>query len=264
MKKLNFLGLFLVMILDATSFVACSGDDDDSAAISSTPITVYAQDSVKIAGARNLTSNNRFVALTDGGTVKGFHVGETIVSEGPTTINVTVRGRYHTYDDPVLEWGCSKANVKRKQTQGILSTEKAITGSNLMDYAIAYKNAGSATGLIYAFKNERLVCVLAYVDYTYMNSFTKYLAERYLFLPEEVASYTYMGINGLTKETCTTIVTVGIQDNLDLAATYLPMSSFSSASKTRSGEKKNEICSMTEEYKKVCATFLESCRYNAL
>jgi hypothetical protein len=262
MKKFKFFELLMVMVLCAIGFAACSGDDDNSPSISTSPITVYVNEPANVDGATNLVSKNKFVATAKGDTVKGFHVGETTVTEGSTTIPVTVRGRYHTYNDPVTDWGCSKSTVKSRQTQGTLSVEKTITGSNLIDYAIGYKNAGSATVLMYAFKNDKLVCVLAYVDYTYMDSFVKYLAERYLFLPEEVASYTYAGINGLTKETCTTIVTMGIQNSLNLAATYMPMSIISSSAKanTRSRVVRNDFGSKTEAYKKVLSPFVEDVR----
>lgn len=110
--------------------------------------------------------------------------------------------------------------------------------------------------------NNKLVCVTSIVEYKYMDSFVNYLTERYLFFPEEIDAYTYAGLNGLTKETSTTFVTLELQGDNGLAATYMPISVLSTSSKSdkRNKAKGYYSTSDTEVFRKAFNTLTKNIR----
>ena len=112
----------MMIVMLSVGFASCNSDDDEDDGISTSPITLYADKTEKIGGnVREMVSDNTFVATVDNNIVTGMHVGEAIVTvNGKHKIRVSVIPFYHIMDDPITEWGISKATVKARQRQGTL------------------------------------------------------------------------------------------------------------------------------------------------
>ncbi len=215
MKKINYWSLLSIIMMAMLSvcFVSCGDDEDDIACDAK---TIYVGTKTSIDGAKSVVSNNKFVALiNDDKSIEGWHVGETTVTvNGKYKVSVSVRGLYHFYNDPVIEWGCNQTYVKQHQTQGTLSSKSD-------SESLIFENVGSADVMLYQFENGKLVSVAALVKTTYTSRFMDYLTERYLFIPEEIATYTYLGINGVDENNFTTAVAIKVYSSSYLMALYL-------------------------------------------
>ncbi|MBR6926835.1 MAG: hypothetical protein IKH52_06490 [Bacteroidaceae bacterium] len=224
MKKVLYLAVVVLLSMSSSIVLTSCGDDDDGeTSVSTKDLTLYVGSKTNISGAKSIVPDNKFIALVDNNLeIEGWHVGSTsLLVNGNKKINLTVRGRYHFYDDPVTDWGTSMSNVKSKQKQGTLSNET--------QDVLVYKNVGSAELLGYTFEKGKLKAALAQVKTSYTTSLIDYLNERYLILPEEVATYTYMGADGLDKTTMKTLVMIEVQSASYIIVYYLPYSSANKA-----------------------------------
>ena len=190
MKKFS---LFLMMLLVSMSFVACSSDDDDNDSVSLSDHALYVGDSVRIGS--DATVANRFVAsVAKDGYLHGFHVGETTASYKGQTAKVAVRGHYNSINVQT-DWTLTPEQLKVKQG-GTPDRDVTTNGVRM----VVYKNVGVANLLAYSFDNNKLVSAMAFSNPSDMDELLNFLKERYLFLPEEVDSYTYFGVDALDKE----------------------------------------------------------------
>ena len=216
MKKINFWSLFDIMIVTilCVGFVSC-GDDDEDELVNMDSKTVYVGSKTSIDGARSVVSDNKFVALvSDDNSIEGWHVGKTTVTvNGKYKLPITVRGLYHFYDDPITNWGCSQSYVKQNQKQGTLNSK---SDSKML----IYDNVGSATLLAYCFDEGKLFSIMTYVKTSYSSNFINYLTERYLVFPEEVASYSYLGIDGVDFDNFNTAVMITVESTTYISALY--------------------------------------------
>lgn len=213
------IGLLMMMLLTAFVFAACSSDDDDNAA-GLTDQMMYAGDSVRISS--NATVANRFVAyVSKNGYLHGFHVGQTTVSLNGESANVTVRGRYNAFDVQT-DWGLTPEQVKANQKGGTLRSDDTINGTRML----IYENVGTANVLTYGFKNNRLYIAMALSNPKDEEEILNYLTERYIFLPEEVESYTWAGVDALDEEYAKTIAYLKL--DTDLKYDYMLQSTFMS------------------------------------
>ena len=189
MKKIC---LFMMMLLVSMTFVACSSDDDNES-FSLADQALYVGDSVRIGS--EATVANRFTAyVAKDGYLHGFHVGETTVTYNGQTAKVTVRGHYNSINVQT-DWTLTPEQLKAKQV-GSPDRDEITNGIRM----IVYKNVGVANLLAYSFDNNRLVSAMAFSNPSDMDELLDFLKERYLFLPEEVDSYTYFGVDALDKE----------------------------------------------------------------
>lgn len=231
------------MILAVMSLctTACGSDDDDEKepSIDTSPISLLVEGQKTIQGADTISSSNKFVAYGKGGTVYAWHVGETtLLVNGKNTIPITVRPLYHLYDDPILEWGCTKEYVKSHQKQGTLSTK-----SN--DKILYYENAGAASFLAYSFENGKLKNVVAAVSTNHISQYVDFLTERFLMIPYYEGEETYfVGMDGLKTEDAKTVVMLQVYNIKYLAAIYTSASMLSTRSSSFeyvAREKANEV-----------------------
>lgn len=191
-KSMKKFSLFLMMLLVSMSFVACSSDDDNDS-VSLSDQALYVGDSVRIGS--DATVANRFVAyVAKDGYLHGFHVGETTVSYKGQTAKVTVRGHYNSINVQT-DWTLTPEQLMAKQG-GTPDRDGTTNGVRMF----VYKNVGVANLLAYSFDNNKLVSAMAFSNPSDMDELLNYLKERYLFLPEEVDSYTYFGVDALDKE----------------------------------------------------------------
>lgn len=191
----------------STSLTACGGDDDDNDNATLSDQILYAGDSVKIKS--NATVDNRFVAyVSNNGYLHGFHVGETTASANGKSAKITVRGRYNAFDVQT-DWGASSELVKANQKNGTLRTENTSDGVHML----IYQNVGTANILAYGFRNNKLYIAIASSSPSDEDEIINYLKERYIFMPEEVASYTFAGIDGLDRQHASTLAIVKLDSD---------------------------------------------------
>lgn len=196
MKKVFY---FLSIILSATALSACSGSDDDD---DNTPAvadkSMYVGDSTLVG--KKAKVDDRFVAyISDNGYMHAYHVGEANYSMNGKSAKVVVRG-LHNALNVVTDWGITPDQLKSKVAYTPFTENTSDDGF----HTIIYKNIGCANLLGYGFKNNKLTSALAYSSPTDEDEILKYLAERYIFSPEEVSSYTWAGFNGLEESKITT------------------------------------------------------------
>lgn len=227
MNKKNYLWslqTLMMVVMLSISFVSCSSDDDTDDRITTTSVTLFANRTKTIEGnVREMVSDNKFVATVENNVIKGNHVGEAIVTvNGKYKISVSVVPLYNIIDDPITEWGISKANVKAKHTQGTLYKEN--------EDALLYQNCGDASFVLYSFEDGKLKGVVVQAPLSKLSSFTDYLMERFTFYPGQFSDYTFLGIDSYSVDDAKTVVALTIRDISNVSAVYMPRNKFNSDS----------------------------------
>lgn len=229
MRKKSSLYLMAIMMIVMLSvgFASCNSDDDEDDGISTSPITLYADKTEKIGGnVREMVSDNTFVATVDNNIVTGMHVGEAIVTVNRKhKIRVSVIPFYHIMDDPITEWGISKATVKARQRQGTLYKEE--------NDIITYHNCGNAAAVGYTFSNGQLDGVLVLISTSKLDSYVNYLKERYAFYPKEIRDYTFVGLDSYSLSDAKTAVALSVYSVNYLSCVYMPAQKFNSSSSSK-------------------------------
>ena len=228
MNKKYFLKLLAIVTVAMLSvgFTACSSDDGDDG-IDTSPITLFADKTKTIAGnVSYMISANEFVATVENNVIKGSHVGETTITvNGKHKIPVSVIPFYNIMDDPITEWGASKATVKAKQKQGTLFRETTD--------AIGYQNCGDASIVAYSFENGKLKSVVVMMPTSKTSSYTGYLKERFAFYPGQFSNYTFLGIDAYSLSSAKTVVALSVYDSSNLSCVYMPAEKFNSNSSAK-------------------------------
>ena len=231
MKKSWSLPTIFMAAMLSVGFASCGsdGDDNNAGGIDTSPISLYAGDKTTITGAKDLESENEFVAYISSkdNSIVGYHVGETKVRvNGTKIVPVTVKGKYNLYDAPITEWGCNQSFIKSRQKQGTLSSK-----SNA-DYLI-YEKAGDTNQIVYMFKNGILDGVVVNISTVYTSEIVSYLGERFFIFPYESDVFNISGIDGLTKETANTFVALTVDSSTTILVVYIPSSSSNNSSKAK-------------------------------
>lgn len=206
--KKNYWSVLTILVMLLTiNLTSCSSSDDDGDD-SLKDQTIYVGDSIRFSNRANVA--NKFVAyVSNNGYLHGFHVGQTTVSNGSSTAQIIVKGRYSALDKVQVDWTLSPDQLKSKQGGTVYQD---ITGSSGMR-VISYQNVGVANRLLYGFVNNKLVASSVYSNPKDMESITNYLRERYVFSREDVDDYTIAGLNALNANNATTFVTISLNSN---------------------------------------------------
>ena len=210
MKKV----LFLLPLLAALFFVGCSDDEEGGISLNESAITLYSDDTAHLEANDNVDwlSESEFVASVDAnGLVTGNHVGTTniIASNGSGTSKCTVEviPRFNTFEEPVVDFGATKEEVKSKESRTMLSE---------IDDALIYMGENSALNMvIYMFENGRLYASGAAVSFAYTSELTNFLLERYQVVGEENGMYMFIN-NDLDKYDM--IVSLSVESDYILVA----------------------------------------------
>lgn len=202
--------LLTILVAAATALGACSSDNGNDSELSN--INMYVGDSVKVSPGTKAA--NEFVSFVmKNGYLYAFHVGTTTITSGGQQATVTVRGRYKAMN-VLTDWTLTPDQLMARQG-GTPADDDTDDGLRY----IRYDNAGTANALFYTFKNDKLIAAMAYSSPSDMKEIMGYLDERYIFLPEEVDSYTYAAVDALEKDYCNTMVLVKL--NTKLATRYM-------------------------------------------
>lgn len=182
----------MLLLATATAFTSCGGDDDKDepakkAVLTQTSYTMYHEDEEAIKGTMisglAWNSDDEFVATAAEGIISGGYVGTAKIKSatGNLSFTVEVKPRYHTFDEPFMEWGATKATVKAKcGTPEEESTSALLysTGNSKAPYVMYSFTNGKLTG-------SGVVCrVLAASD------LADFLLERYVPISVDEDDYT--------------------------------------------------------------------------
>lgn len=177
------------MLLFATllSFTSCGGDDEpDNTKLSQTSYTMYHEDTQEIKGS-NLSdivwsSENEFVATVKNNVITGQYVGKTTIKSTieNMSFSVEVKPKYHTYEEPYLDWGASKSAIKAK-----CGTPKSEDTNSLL-----YQTSNSSAPImLYVFENGKMSTCGVVCKISTAYELGDFLVERYV--PVEVDVDTY-------------------------------------------------------------------------
>lgn len=184
MKKIFSLMLLLATIF---TFTSCGGDDEepDNTKLSKTSYALYHEETQGIEGT-NISdlawnSENEFVATVKSGVITGRYVGKTVVETTKNlSFTVEVKPRYHTYEEPSLEWGASKATIKAKY--GTPYSENA-TG-------LIYKTTNSnAPMMTFIFENNKMSNCGVVCKISIASQLADFLLERYVPVKVDTNNY---------------------------------------------------------------------------
>ena len=207
--------LFLLAMLPML-FTSCSKDDDSNGGYygDKRPIVINIGESKALNLAPNTYSKNPFIVSVNDKGIYGEHVGKTDIVTKGTPISVEVKGKYHTYPDPITNWGCNMSYIKNNYKSGVSWKED--------DGTLVYENCGKSELVMYIFEYGKLYGVGAVVKSSYASEIGNYINERYFVLPYDLGEYTYGGSNAYSTDKASTFVYLKISDNAKyISAIYL-------------------------------------------
>jgi hypothetical protein len=211
MKRKLIFNLIALFVL-STTLVSCGKDDDgeDNFTVDKQSITLVHDGTETIIATKTATwtSDNEFVASVDNnGVVTGNHIGEatiTAISSGQSkTVKVTVKPKYNTITEPIMDFDLSKSEIKSK-ISGTPDTEE--------DYKLNYKISKSEL-LMYTFDESTgklESCAWGSIDALSIvpSELVGFLTERYQPITSKDNYYFFANSNKL--ETATMVVTFTI------------------------------------------------------
>ncbi len=147
-------------------------------------------------------SRDPYVAsVKETGEVTANFVGETIIDvkadEGTAEFNVTVKGKYHTFNEPCHDW--------TKKRDEVFAMHPSLSFSISGDYWIATVDESKAMLIEYKFdSSNKLESSAITIHQDYALDAMHFLAERYLPVTQRDGYYFF--VNGLSTSTANTSV----------------------------------------------------------
>lgn len=197
MKKVLLAAVFA---LAGVSFFSCSSSssDDEPFSMNERAITLQKGDKYTIThtGKASWSSEDTFVASVNDGEVTANHVGETAISAmsggSKSQCDVTVRGSYNYFREPLCKLNATPEDVMRYETRS-LDTKRS--DRTMLFYYPAMNE--DVDVVAYTFKNDKLES--AFVAMTMhgnssqaLQMMNRFMSERYL---GSIASQGYVYIN---------------------------------------------------------------------
>lgn len=201
MKKVLLAAVFA---LAGVSFFSCSSSNDDEPfTMNERAITIQNGDKYTIThtGKASWSSEDNFVASVNDGEVTANHVGETFIyamsGGSKSQCNVTVRGSYNYFREPLCKLNATSEDVMRYETRS-LDTKKS-DRTTLIYYPAMNENIDVVA---YTFKNDKLES--AFVAMTMHGNASKALQMMNNFMSERyiggIASHGYVYINAKSMD----------------------------------------------------------------
>lgn len=216
MKKILLAAVFA---LAGVSFFSCnSSNDDEPFTMNERAITIQKGDKYTIThtGNASWSSEDNFVASVNNGEVTANHVGETaiyaIYGGTKSQCDVTVRGSYNYFREPLCKLNATPEDVMRYETRS-LDTKKS-DRTTLIYYpamnedvdVIAYTfkngklesafvamtmngNASQALQMMNNFMNERYIGGISDKGYVYINAKSLDSASKQVFVSNTISGY---------------------------------------------------------------------------
>lgn len=238
MKKI----LFLLAVGLPLVFASCSKDDDKKLSLSTNRVSLYFEEMENVTASEPSTWSveNKFIATVNNGLITAQHVGNTTVTataNGQTSnCNVEVKAKYHTFTEPILEFGASKSTIKSKEKRGLLREEET---------SLLFKpDKSTIQSVAYIFENGKMETAGVFIKTSSSLEATSFLIERYLVIGSGSGDIVGLMLNELPSK-ATMSIAMSIESSYVLVA-YMPYNK----DKTRSIEDNKIIINkMKELYK---------------
>lgn len=216
MKKVLLAAVFA---LAGVSFFSCSSSNDDEPfTMNERTITIQKGDKYTIThtGKASWSSEDNFVASVNDGEVTANHVGETAIyamsGGSKSQCNVTVRGSYNYFREPLCKLNATPEDVMRYETRS-LDTKKSdrttliyypAMNENIDVVAYTFKNdklesafvamtmhgnASQALQMMNNFMSERYIGGVASQGYVYINAKSVDAASKQVFVSNTISGY---------------------------------------------------------------------------
>lgn len=216
MKKVLLAAAFA---LAGVSFFSCSSSNDDEPfTMNERAITIQKGDKYTIThtGKASWSSEDNFVASVNDGEVTANHVGETAIyamyGGSKSQCNVTVRGSYNYFREPLCKLNATPEDVMRYETRS-LDTKKSdrttliyypAMNENIDVVAYTFKNdklesafvamtmhgnASQALQMMNNFMSERYIGGVASQGYVYINAKSVDAASKQVFVSNTISGY---------------------------------------------------------------------------
>nr|DAU24895.1 MAG TPA: protein of unknown function (DUF4969) [Caudoviricetes sp.] len=216
MKKVLLAAVFA---LAGVSFFSCSSSNDDEPfTMNERAITMQKGDKYTIThtGKASWSSEDNFVASVNDGEVTANHVGETAIyamsGGSKSQCNVTVRGSYNYFREPLCKLNATPEDVMRYETRS-LDTKKSdrttliyypAMNENIDVVAYTFKNdklesafvamtmhgnASQALQMMNNFMSERYIGGVASQGYVYINAKSVDAASKQVFVSNTISGY---------------------------------------------------------------------------
>lgn len=177
MKKiLSFLLLAAIAVGMSTALTSCSSEDNEPE-VKTYEIKLKVGEIFDVTGSGDLISEDRFIATTNGSSVKALHVGKTVLHSSTSVVEIEVYSQYNMFDEPYLGFGETKEEVKNYEKRVLMSES---------DSELFYKSSGAFEhGVAYMFdKDGKLKAILLIFNHKYdtviANNLGHHIADRYL------------------------------------------------------------------------------------
>ena len=216
MKKVLLAAAFA---LAGVSFFSCSSSNDDEPfTVNERAITIQKGDKYTIThtGKASWSSEDNFVASVNDGEVTANHVGETAIyamyGGSKSQCNVTVRGSYNYFREPLCKLNATPEDIMRYETRS-LDTKKSdrttliyypAMNENIDVVAYTFKNdklesafvamtmhgnASQALQMMNNFMSERYIGGVASQGYVYINAKSVDAASKQVFVSNTISGY---------------------------------------------------------------------------
>lgn len=173
MKRIKFISLIAILSSFVCSFSSCSNDDDNELKYKN--LTIVAGSTATIENGKDIswTSENEYIASVESNIVQAKRVGTTKIVSDKGSFTVTVTPKYNLYEEPCMQWGCSKSVVKSfmKNYEELDETEDVIL----------YEGRGMEDYIGYTFENSKLKTSSVYIPVAYMDELVDFISERYIY-----------------------------------------------------------------------------------
>lgn len=201
MKKVLLAAVFA---LAGVSFFSCSSSNDDEPfTMNERAITIQKGDKYTIThtGKASWSSDDDFVASVNDGEVTANHVGETAIyamsGGSKSQCDVTVRGSYNYFREPLCKLNATPEDVMRYETR---SLDTKSSDRTLLIYYPAMNE--DVDVVAYSFKDDKLKS--AFVSMTMhgnssqaLQMMNRFMSERYI---GGITSQGYIYLNAPSKE----------------------------------------------------------------
>lgn len=216
MKKVLLAAVFA---LAGVSFFSCSSSNDDEPfTMNERAITIQKGDKYTIThtGKASWSSEDNFVASVNDGEVTANHVGETAIyamsGGSKSQCNVTVRGSYNYFREPLCKLNATPEDVMRYETRSLDIKKSDRTtliyypamNENIDVVAYTFKNdklesafvamtmhgnASQALQMMNNFMSERYIGGVASQGYVYINAKSVDAASKQVFVSNTISGY---------------------------------------------------------------------------
>lgn len=179
MKKIISTKSLLIILTIICSFLsACSSDDnDDKTKFGNVSIAAGENKVIKGADGTTWTSENKYIAEIENGTLKAHRVGETKLISSKGSFKVNVLPKYSYYKEPYMGWGVSTTSIKNNM--------KGYTLVGETEKALMYNGKGIEAYVMYLLENSRLNSAAVFIPTSYSDEVVEFLNERYVYGTKE-------------------------------------------------------------------------------